>query len=312
MSKRLRTEVVVAAELNDKKIVALVDTGSNITLIHSEVVGDAKEQDADHRFTVDFSRTVKRNVTFMTGMGVSRDALAVGLKIGGMPLVKKTVVTIADLHQTIPNFPPEIDMIVGTNALHGKILKIETGMPPQLLSRAGLSDLRKSESLLEVDTIDTMCDLPRDALGPLFMLRIHNAPPNTVFLADTGNKFSSFCLENKTGEGGETEEEDAPDSPSFCGVGLDATKCFSCGETNIQIRARGPDDAEYAPLPVRQKLKTIPPPASLTSIEKWCQDERGAAIDIQGNLGIDFWAGYMRISVFDFDKRKLFCVPKTK
>ncbi len=29
-------------------------------------------------------------------------------------------------------------------------------------------------------------------------------------------------------------------------------------------------------------------------------------------LGIDFWAGYMRMSVFDFDKRKLFCVPKAK
>lgn len=304
-------EVVTTAVLNDKKIVALLDTGSNITLIHSEVVGDSNDPDDEREFTVDFKRTVKRSVTFMSGIGTSRDAMAVGLKVGGRPLVNKTVVTITDLHKTIPNFPPEIDMIVGTNALFGKILKVEVGSPPQLMTRAELNRIKGD--LLEIDVVDTMCDLPRDGLGPLFMVRIHNASPTAVFLADTGNKFSSFCLADREEQ---TDSEDSSgnseDSGSVCGVGMDATKCFSCGETNIQIRTRARDDTEYSPMPVRQKLKTIPPPASLTSIEKWCRDERSATIDIQGNLGIDFWAGYMRMSVFDFDKRKLFCVPKAK
>lgn len=298
-------EVVTTAVLNDKKIVALLDTGSNITLIHSAVVGDSNDPDEEREFTVDYKRTVQRSVTFMSGVGTSRDAMAVGLRVGGRPLVNKTVVTITDLHKTIPNFPPEIDMIVGTNALFGKILKVEVGSPPQLMTRAELKRIRST--MLEIDVVDTMCDLPRDGLGPLFMVRIHNANPTAVFLADTGNKFSSFCLAGKKDQ---TDSEDS--SGSFCGVGMDATKCFSCGETNIQIRTRTGDDTEFSPMPVRQKLQTIPPPASLTSIEKWCRDERSATIDIQGNLGIDFWAGYMKMSVFDFDKRKLFCVPKAK
>ena len=300
-------EVVTTVVLNDKKIVALLDTGSNITLIHTDVVGDSNDPDEEREFTVDFKRTVQRSVTFMSGVGTSRDAMAVGLKMGGRQLVNKTVVTITDLHKTIPNFPPEIDMIVGTNALFGKILKVEVGSPAaDDPGRIGPDQ----EGMLEIDVVDTMCDLPRDGLGPLFMVRIHNASPTAVFLADTGNKFSSFCL---IGREDQTDSEGSDDSSgSFCAVGMDATKCFSCGETNIQIRTRTAGDTEYSPMPVRQKLQTIPPPASLTSIEKWCRDERSATINIQGNLGIDFWAGYMRMSVFDFDKRKLFCVPKAK
>lgn len=298
-------EVVATIDLNDKKILGLMDTGSNITLMHHEEVGDSADPDNTRKFSVDLKRTKQRRVTFMTGVDTSRDAMAVGMKIGSNPLVKKTVVTITDLHKTIPNFPEEIDMIIGTNALLNRIVKFEVGKSPALLSREQMKKLQPR--MVEVDIVDTMCDFPGDALGPLFMVRIHNAGPDAVFLADTGNKFSSFCLANET-----KEQPSNVQPPSFCGVGLDSTKCFRCGETNIQIRARSKNKKQYVPMPVQVDLKTIPAPASLTSIEKWCRDERGAIIDIQGNLGIDFWAGYMHATVFDFEKRKLFCVPPTQ
>lgn len=297
------TELVVPLLLNKKRVVGIVDTGSNITLLHQSMIGDAADPANDRPFSVDFARTVERRVAFMSGVGVSRDAVAdIRTEAGNTPLEAGAVVTIVDLHETIQNFPQEVDMIVGTNALASKVVKFEAGRPPEVLTRAGFRALQKSEAgMLEIDTVGTMCDLPRDSLGPLFMVRVHNAEvPGTVFLADTGNKFSSFCLENQ--KRAETDRVNA----AVCGVGLE---CFACGETNAQIGVRGRSELGFRPMTIRQKLQKIPPPESLTSIEAWCRDENGERIDIQGNLGIDFWAGLMRLTVFDFHKRKIFCVP---
>lgn len=297
-------ELLMPLRLNGKPLLALVDTGSNITLLHQSVVGDTRAPGHGLPFSVDFGRTRTRRVAFMSGVGVSRDAVAVDLRSEATdrPLEREVVVTIVDLHQSIQNFPKQVDMIVGTNALASRIVRFERGAPPRLVTRAELRSLQRLEpGMLEVDTVGSMCDLPEDNLGPLFMVRVHNAEaPGTVFLADTGNKFSSFCLDN-----GPVPEGSAKES-AVCGVGFE---CFACGETNAQIAVRGLNEKDFRPMTIRQKLQKIPPPSSLTSIEDWCRDARGRPIDIQGNLGIDFWAGYLRLTVFDFDKRKIFCVP---
>jgi hypothetical protein len=300
-------EIFVVVEINGKPINAIIDTGSNISLIHEKLIGDSNDKKNTNKFTVDFKKTVERKVTFMSGVGVSRDALVKTLKIkkNDISFSKNTVITIVDLEKTIPNFPKNIDMIIGTNAMNESIVKFEKSKNLDILSRKQLNGEIERNDYFEIDVIDTLCDINKfDALGPLFLVKIHNSEiPNTVFLADSGNKFSSFCLDSSSAD----KQTHSKASNAVCGVGL---QCFECGNTNIQILVKDikKKNSKFRPKTIKTKLQKIAPPASLTSIENWCIDELGQKIEIQGNLGIDFWGNFCKKSLFDFEKKKIYVV----
>jgi hypothetical protein len=242
---------------NGMTIHGLIDTGSNISVLHMHsALGKAMKQSA--------TTGAKRQVTFQQKTCQAEDVTISGYSVNEGVVLPPFVCTMLDLTLAIANFPTGIDLILGTNALRGQIVQFHRSRTPRFI-RAPPSNF------YQVKLVSGPCKTGQKNLGKLFLVATEH---NGSMIADTGNKFSSFC------------------DPDMCNgvVKIVLFKPTSPHKThNVTIQ--------------QNMVRHLTLPKSLSMIENWCPKR------ITGNLGIDVWAGLFTSTVFDFKNHNMYCSP---
>lgn len=257
-------------------VVAIVDTGSNISIMRSGLLHDTSQRgrsSSPHaKFAMDMTKMRSRRVVFHTSISTATDIPIAGATMpstsaGRHIELPPFVCCMLDLQQVLPNFPSHVDMILGTNALAGTIVLFKGAGGPLLMSRSALTRRLSSTHkppLAHLRT--TTCDQALDDLGPLFMADTDVGH----FLLDTGNHFSPFCS-------------------------------LRLGPTCIPRLLF----ATTPPVQVAGPLAIMRMPQSLGVIGNWCP------INVVGNLGSSIFAGGSAAQfpqcVFDFGMGNVYC-----
>lgn len=251
----------------------IVDTGSNVTIVH---VPNTNKY-----------RGKRKTITFHNKNDPHHRAVDLNVRIkinGGFCL--KGRASVLNLFRAIPSFPPTQSGIIGTNMFQGRMIKVcNSGSVCIVKRNARLDGFYELEGVVGCDKYSDQLEL-----GPLLTVNVGNKNNKRLFLVDTGNLRSTFCVVKK----GQTKKQKQKQNGKGGGGCIAQLRLKNKNET-YQVFG---DYLGWAP-------------ESLVSIK--CSSGKSPV----GNLGLDVWTGMFRESIFDFgstllDGRpvyRIFCRP---
>jgi hypothetical protein len=157
----------------------IVDTGSNVSLVH------ARRPDK-------FGGTAK-TITFHNKDNPHHQGYDVPVSIHTKPLgnervfVIKGIVSVVNLNEAIPSFPMRSRQgLIGTNLLWDRRVQVSRDKCMRILRRGPAIP----PGFVEVEGVVPCVDPAKKKLGPLLTVRVEDR----LFLVDTGNLRSTFCV----------------------------------------------------------------------------------------------------------------------
>ena len=180
--KHIRTKIRFVGRA--EPIDAIVDTGSNCSLIQETMLSKPKKKE-EQKIPVDFP-------TVDDAMGSLVDLNVEELASTDMDGKSFTFIVFPKLSRVIPGYPEEAPVLIGTNLLSGHTLEVSKRSPYVKLGRHSFN-VEETESIFQVPTPKNQHCGPVTKLNGPFVL----CETNTMgsFLADTGNLRSTFCIE---------------------------------------------------------------------------------------------------------------------
>jgi len=251
----------------------IVDTGSNVTIVHvpnavDKYRGRGKQKTITfHNKTHPYHKAIDLSVRIKTGENNNNNNFCL-----------KGYASVLDIYKAIPRFPSNQMGIIGTNLLEGRMIKVCEGGRVCIVKKNS-----KLNGFFELEGV-VGCDKYSDhvGLGPLLTVKVEK----NLFLVDTGNLRSTFCIKRKRP-----------------GIRERGQRCIAKLSLKNNPQRTFQVMGDYLGWE----------PISLVTIK--CPGKRSP----NGNLGIDVWAGgVFRETVFDFgstvqmDGRpvyRIFCRP---
>lgn len=243
----------------------IVDTGSNVSLVHacrpSKFGGRSKtitfhNKDNPHHTGFDVPVTIRTKP-----------------RENEQEFVIKGTVSVVNLREAIPSFPMATRQgLIGTNLLWDRRVQVTRDKCMRLMRRGV-----PPRGYVEVDGVVSCVDPAKTELGPLLTVRMVGS--DRVFLVDTGNLRSTFCV-----------------TEGLCERNDDCTTCTAKialkDGTNVHVEG---SVLGWEP----QSLVNIP-----------CGPD--GALRPSGNLGLDVWIGTFESTIFEFGPKgsrdhKIFC-----
>ena len=252
----------------------IVDTGSNVSLMHhahpEQLGGKAK--------IITFHNKTDPH---HSGHDVPVSIQTRPRNEDGKQFVLKGMVSFVNLRRAIPSFPMSSRQgLIGTNLLWGRRVQVTRDKCMRILHRG----CPLPPGFVEIEGVVPCVDLQKKDLGPLLTVRM--AGSERVFLVDTGNLRSTFCV-----------------TKGLCGL---KRKCGNVCTATIALKDGQSVEAEGDVLDWQ--------PQSLVNIP--CGPNR--KLRPSGNLGLDVWIGLFESTIFDFGPKgsmdhKIFCkLPNKK